>query len=109
MIATRRKGLFRRTRVRFRRGRSADLRARLENISPAAGLGAEVVSLKGRDVISALFDFARERKSTRTIIGRTVPTLWNRLVRRSLTSRIFADVGDFDGQVVAQETTGAKS
>jgi two-component system sensor histidine kinase KdpD len=88
---------------------SADFRALLNNINLAADLGAEVVWLKSPEVIKALLDFAREKKITRIIVGRTHPTLWNRLLLRSLTSRILAEAGDFDVQVVAQETTGTES
>ena len=88
---------------------TADFRALLNNINLAADLGAEVVWLKSPDVIKALLDFAREKKITRIIVGRTHPTLWNRLLRRSVTSRILAEAGDFDVQVVAQETTGTES
>jgi len=88
---------------------SADFRALLNNINLAADLGAEVVWLKSPEVIKALLDFAREKKITRIIVGRTHPTLWNRLLRRSVTSRILAEAGDFDVQVVAQETTGTES
>jgi two-component system sensor histidine kinase KdpD len=88
---------------------SADFRALLNNINLAADLGAEVVWLKSPEVIKALLDFAREKKITRIIVGRTHPTLRNRFLRRSLTSRILAEAGDFDVQVVAQETTGTES
>jgi len=88
---------------------TADFRALLNNINLAADLGAEVVWLKSPEVIKALLDFAREKKITRIIVGRTHPTLWNRLLLRSLTSRILAEAGDFDVQVVAQETTGTES
>jgi len=88
---------------------TADFRALLNNINLAADLGAEVVWLKSPEVIKALLDFAREKKITRIIVGRTHPTLWNRLLRRSVTSRILAEAGDFDVQVVAQETTGTES
>jgi two-component system sensor histidine kinase KdpD len=88
---------------------TADFRSLLNNINLAADLGAEVVWLKSPNVIKALLDFAREKKITRIIVGRTHPTLWNRLLRRSLTSRILAEASDFDVQVVAPETTGTKS
>jgi two-component system, OmpR family, sensor histidine kinase KdpD len=88
---------------------SADFRALFNNINLAADLGAEVVWLKSPDVIKGLLDFAREKKVTRIIVGRTHPTLWNRFLRRSVTSRILAEAGDFDVQVVAQDTTGTES
>jgi two-component system sensor histidine kinase KdpD len=88
---------------------TADFRALLNNVNLAADLGAEVVWLKSPDVIKALLDFAREKMISRIIVGRTHPNLRNRLLQRSLTRRILAEAGDFDIQVVAQETTGTKS
>jgi len=66
---------------------TADFRALLNNINLAADLGAEVVWLKSSDVAKGLLDFARDKKITRIIVGRTHPTLLNRFLRRSLTSR----------------------
>jgi two-component system sensor histidine kinase KdpD len=88
---------------------TADFRALLNNINLAADLGAEVVWLKSPDVVKAVFDFAREKKISRIIVGRTHPTLWNRLLGKSLTNRILAEAGDFDVQVVAPELNGSKS
>jgi two-component system sensor histidine kinase KdpD len=88
---------------------TADFRALLNNINLAADLGAEVVWLKSPDVVKAVFDFAREKKISRIIVGRTHPTLWNRLLGKSLTSQILAEAGDFDVQVVAPELDGSKS
>jgi two-component system, OmpR family, sensor histidine kinase KdpD len=87
---------------------TTDFRTLLNNINLAADLGAEIVWLKSPDVIKALLEFAREKKTTRIIVGRTHPTLRNRLLRRSLTNRILAEAGDFDVQVVTQETTGTE-
>lgn len=88
---------------------TADFRALLDNINLAADLGAEVVWLKASDVISAVLDFAREKKISRIIVGRTHPTLWNRLVGKSITNRILAQARDFDVQVVALEASDTKS
>jgi two-component system, OmpR family, sensor histidine kinase KdpD len=75
---------------------TVDFRALLNNINLAADLGAEVVWPKSPDVVKGLLDFARDKKITRIIVGRTHPTLLNRLLRRSLTSRILAEGSDFD-------------
>ena len=69
---------------------TSDFRALLDNINLAADLGAEVVWLKATDVIKALTDFAREKKITRIIVGRTHPNLWNRMLGRSMTNRLLA-------------------
>lgn len=88
---------------------TADFRALLDNINLAADLGAEVVWLKAPEVIPAVLDFAREKKISRIIVGRTHPTLWNRLLGKSITNHILAQAGDFDVQVVAQESSETKS
>jgi two-component system sensor histidine kinase KdpD len=59
-------------------------------------LGAETVWLKANDVVKALIEFAREHRVTRIVIGRTHPTLWNRLLRRSIARQLILAAGDFD-------------
>lgn len=82
---------------------TANFRALLDNINLAADMGAEVVWLKSPDVVKALLEFAQERKVTQMVIGRTHPTLWNRLFRRSLTTRLLTVGRDFDIEVVAEQ------
>ena len=82
---------------------TADFRALLENISLAADLGAETVWLKSPDVTAALLGFAEENRITRIIVGRTHPTLINRLLRRSLADRIIAAATNFDVELVGNE------
>jgi two-component system, OmpR family, sensor histidine kinase KdpD len=79
-----------------------DFRALLDNINLAADLGAETVWLKANDVVRALVDFAREHRVTRMVIGRTHPTLWNRLLRRSIAQQIISAASDFDIELVSQ-------
>lgn len=83
---------------------TADFRALLDNISLAADLGAETVWLKSADVVKALMDFAQEHQISRIIVGRTHPTLMNRLLHRSLAARIIAAAVDFDVELVGQES-----
>jgi two-component system sensor histidine kinase KdpD len=85
---------------------TADFRALLDNISLAADLGAETVWLKSADVVKALLDFAQEQRITRIIVGRTHPTLMNRLLRRSMADRIIAAAADFDVELVGQNNPG---
>lgn len=87
---------------------TSDFRALLDNINLASDLGAEVVWLKAGDVVKALLDFAREKKITRIVAGRTTPTLWNRLLRRSVTNRLLSGARDYDVEVVSRETADAK-
>jgi len=87
---------------------TADFRALLDNISLAADLGAETVWLKAADVVKALLDFAQEQRITRIIVGRTRPTLMNRLLRRSMADRIIAAAADFDVELVGQNNPGQR-
>src|ERR1700687_3247485 len=87
---------------------TSNFRALLDNINLAAALGGEVVWLKASDVIKALTDFAREKNITRIIVGRTHPTFWNRLLRRSLTNRLLAAAPDFNIEVVGTEPRESK-
>ncbi len=84
---------------------TADFRALLDNINLAADLGAETVWLKSDDVVTGLIDFAHKNRITRIVAGRTHPTLWNRLFRRSVSSKLIADAKDFDVELVAQGTS----
>jgi two-component system sensor histidine kinase KdpD len=78
-----------------------DFRALLDSINLAADMGAQVEWLKGPDVIKALLDFAHEKRVTRIMVGRTRPTLLNRLFNRSLTRRLIDQARDFDVQVIS--------
>lgn len=88
---------------------TSNFRALLENVNLAAELGGEVVWLKSTDVVKALTDFAREHQITRIVVGRTHPTFWNRVLRRSATNRLLAAAGDFDIEVVGFEPQERKS
>jgi two-component system, OmpR family, sensor histidine kinase KdpD len=88
---------------------TSNFRALLDNVNLAATLGGEVVWLKATDVTKALTDFAREKNITRIVVGRTHPTFWNRLLRRSLTTRLLNAAPEFNIEVVGQEPREAKS
>jgi len=81
---------------------TSDFRALLDNINLAADLGAETVWLKSTDVVKAVIDFAREHRVSRIVVGRTHPTLWNRLLRRSVTRQLILAASDFDIELVSQ-------
>ena len=88
---------------------TTDFRALLDNINLAADLGAETVWLKSDDAVKALLDFARDKKVSRIVIGRTSPRGWNRLFHRSFTNRLLAAATDFDVVVAAQEDKSSES
>jgi K+-sensing histidine kinase KdpD len=64
------------------------------------------VWLKANDVVRALIEFAREHRVTRMVIGRTHPSLWNRLLRRSITRQLISAASDFDIELVSQGDAG---
>jgi two-component system, OmpR family, sensor histidine kinase KdpD len=78
-----------------------DFRALLDSINLAADMGAEVVWLKGPDVVKALLDFAHEKRITRIMVGRTRPGLLGRLFDRSVTRRLIDQARDFDVHVIS--------
>ena len=84
---------------------TGDFRALLDNINLADDMGAEVVWLKAPEVVKGLLDFAREKAVSRIIVGRTTPTLWNRIRGRSVTGRLVSAAHDFDVEVVALTAT----
>jgi two-component system sensor histidine kinase KdpD len=88
---------------------TSNFRALLENVNLAAELGGEVVWLKSADVIKALTDFARDKQITRIVVGRTHPTFWNRVLRRSATNRLLAAASEFDIEVVGLEPRDRKT
>ena len=85
---------------------TADFRALLDNINLAADLGAETVWLKANDVVAALIEFAREHRVARMVIGRTRPSWWNRLLRRSISRQLISAASDFDVELVGQGDAG---
>jgi two-component system sensor histidine kinase KdpD len=74
----------------------------LENVNLASDLGAEVVWLKSPGVLQAMLDFARDKRITKIIVGRTRPRLVNRLLGRSLTNELIAKARDFDIEILAE-------
>jgi two-component system sensor histidine kinase KdpD len=88
---------------------TADFRALLDNVNLAADLGAEVAWLKSGDVIGALMDFAREKRITRIILGRTHQSFWNWLRRSSVTAQLLSAARDFDLEIVAAGAADEKS
>jgi two-component system sensor histidine kinase KdpD len=88
---------------------TANFRALLDNINLAADLGAETVWLKSSNVLQALIDFARDKKITRIVMGRTHPSLWNRLFGASVSTKMISEAREFDIEIVGRETTREES
>lgn len=66
---------------------TADLRSLTENIRLAQELGAEVVRIEGSDVAEALARFARERRITHAIFGRSRKPAWRDRLGGSVLDR----------------------
>src|SRR5262245_2192143 len=69
----------------------------------AAELGAEVVTLAGRNVGEELARFARQRGITRIIAGKPGRSSWNRLGSRSPVDQLVRSGGEADVYVISGE------
>ena len=72
-----------------------------ENLQFATELGAEVVTLKGDDIVSELVRFAREHNVTYVILGHSRRSRLEEFLRGSVINRFIREVGDVDVQVVS--------
>ncbi|MBV9453158.1 MAG: universal stress protein [Rubrobacter sp.] len=72
-----------------------------DNLQVAKELGAEVVQLKGKDIVSELVKFAREHKVTYVIVGHSNRSWWERLLRGNVLEHFIQEMGDVDVQVVS--------
>jgi two-component system sensor histidine kinase KdpD len=79
------------------RSRAAD------NLRLAGRLGAETVTLVGRNVAQEIVDFARQRNVTRIVVGKPARPSWRRLFARTPVDRVVRISRDIDVYV----TTGA--
>jgi len=75
---------------------SATQRILQANIQKARELGAEVVQLQGKDVVTTLLDFARSHAVAHILIGRTHSSVWRHLVRGDFVRRMVREADDFD-------------
>ncbi len=72
-----------------------------DNLQFASELGAEVVILKGKDVVAELVGFARERNVTYVIAGHSNRGRLEELLRGNVLNRFIRELGDVDVQVVS--------
>lgn len=84
---------------------SAEARELLaQNLALARTLGAEIVTLRGDDIPSALLRTARQRNVTQIVIGKPQHTLLQTLVRGgSLIDRVLRSSGDIDIFVITSD------
>ena len=72
-----------------------------ENLAFARELGAEIVTLKGRDIAEELVRFAKERRVSYVILGHSERGRWEAFWRGEVVSRFIREIGDVDVQVVS--------
>jgi len=75
----------------------------LDNLEKASELGAEVVKLQSRDPAAAMLEFARSRRVSDIIVGRTAQPRWSPIVRRSVLQRLIDSGAGLDLHIVSFE------
>jgi two-component system sensor histidine kinase KdpD len=85
-----------------------DFHALLDGIVLAADMGAEAVWLKAPDIAEALFDFARDARIKRIIVGRARHGLGGRLRKRSVTADLIDRGREFEIEVVGLGRSGQR-
>jgi two-component system sensor histidine kinase KdpD len=88
---------------------SGSQRILLANIRKASELGAEVVRLRGRDIVSTLLDFARSHAVAHVLIGRPQRRWWRKLLRRDLVQRMVREAEDLNLYIGSGLESGAAS
>lgn len=71
-----------------------------DNIALARELGADVVRLKARDVVTGLLDFARSHGVGHIIIGRSHAPWWKRMLGQDGVHRMVREAADLDLHIV---------
>jgi two-component system sensor histidine kinase KdpD len=79
---------------------SATQRILHTNIQKARELGAEVVQLRGKDVVTTLLDFARSHAVFHILIGRTHSSFLRHLMRGDFVRRMVQEADDFDLHII---------
>jgi two-component system sensor histidine kinase KdpD len=69
----------------------------------ARDLGAQVVSLTGRNVADALIRFAQQESISHVVFGQSVRSRWDILLRGSVLNRFLSEIRDATVQVVPMQ------
>jgi len=77
-------------------------RGALDNLKLAEQLGAETVTLAGRNVADEIVELARQRGVTKLVVGKPTRPAW-RIVSRGLVDRLVRARGDFNVLVTSGE------
>jgi two-component system, OmpR family, sensor histidine kinase KdpD len=88
---------------------SVSQRILLANIQKARELGAEVLRLRGRDVVATLLEFARSHAVAHILIGRPLRRGWRSLLLRDFVQRMVREADDFDLYICSRSDSAAPS
>jgi two-component system sensor histidine kinase KdpD len=88
---------------------SATQRILHANIQKARELGAEVVQLRGKDIVATLLDFARSHAVAHILIGRTHSSFFRHLMRGDFVRRMVRETDDFDLHIIGMPEREASS
>jgi two-component system sensor histidine kinase KdpD len=75
----------------------------VDNIQMAQAMGAEVVKLEGDDVVDAISRFARERRVSLLIVGKSTRSWWHRVRHGSVVDKLVQAADALDVLVVSFE------
>jgi two-component system sensor histidine kinase KdpD len=70
----------------------------------ARDLGAQVVSLSGKNVADALIRFAQQESISHVVFGQSARSRWDVLLRGSVLNRFLSEIRDVTVQVVPMQT-----
>ena len=74
-----------------------------DNLRLAEQLGAETVTLAGRNIADGILNFAAERNITRIIVGKPRRSLWKSILSRDPVDRLVRMSGEIDVYVITGE------
>lgn len=75
----------------------------VDNIQMAQAMGAEVVKLEGDDVVEAISRFARERRVSLLIVGKSTRSWWHRVRHGAVVDKLVQAADGLDVLVVSFE------
>ena len=88
---------------------SESQRQLLRNAERARDMGAEFITLQGRDPVAAIADFARAHNVGHIIVGRSKQPWWRQLLGRALPLRLVRACAGIDLHIVSLEPGSASA
>jgi len=86
----------------------ADHDRAVDNLRLAEQLGAETVTLRGRNIAEEIVNFARERHITRIVAGKPKGRHWKNLFSGSPVDQLVRMSGEIDVHIISGELAGAR-